>query len=126
MYEVGELVHEPFVEVSEIPARFVPATTGTDEFTGGNTPPIVSDFVSWSWSFNNDPVVVAVRLQVPDVTMVMVPVELPTVHTEVVSDAYTTGSDPVFTAGVTTEAVAPFVRSSDEVAYVHPVKAFAD
>ena len=54
------------------------------------------------------------RLQVPAVTIVMVPVELPTVHTEVVSDAYVTGSEPVLVAGVTTEAVAPFARSSDD------------
>ncbi len=88
MYEVGELVHEPFVEaVSVIPARFVPVTRGTVEFTGGNAPPMVSDFVSWSWSFNNEPVVVAVRLHVPVVTIVMVPVEASMVHTDVVSDA---------------------------------------
>ncbi|CAB5013767.1 unannotated protein [freshwater metagenome] len=46
--------------------------------------------------------------------MVMAPVALPTVHTEVVSDAYTTGSEPALVAGVATEAVAPFARSSDD------------
>ena len=111
---MGELVHEPFVEVNEIPARFVPATTGTDEFTGGKTPPMVSDFVSWSWSFNNEPVVVAVRLQLPAVTKVMMPVEASMVHTDVVSDAYVIPSETVSVAGVTTEAVAPFARSSDD------------
>ena len=73
-----------------------------------------------------DPVVVAVRLQVPDVTMVMVPVELPTVHTEVVSDSYTTGSEPALVAGVTTEAVAPFARFRVDEEYVQPERACDD
>ena len=64
------------------------------------------------------------RLQVPDVTMVMVPVELPTVHTEVVSDSYTTGSEPALVAGVTTDAVAPFARLRVDDEYVQPDRAF--